>query len=111
MASRLARHNSATMATNGTKQQADLNLATEPTSGLLDDWLRKFGRRSFRDFKKDHPTNKLSYDDWCQTEQVYGGFLYYVASLIWDEDEDEDDISVCVRFQSTITTIFLMETG
>lgn len=30
----------------------------------------------------------LSYEAWRQTDQVYGGYLFYVASLIWAEDPD-----------------------
>lgn len=52
----------------------------------FESWLEDHGKDAFKDFRKDHPTTKLSYEAWCKTDQVYGGYLFHAASLIWDEE-------------------------
>ncbi|KZM22640.1 uncharacterized protein EKO05_0009666 [Ascochyta rabiei] len=62
-----------------------------PMPSPFKNWLETHGKDAFKDFREDHPTSKLSYEAWCQTEQVYGGYLFYAASMIWDEDGSSED--------------------
>lgn len=78
-----------TMALNGsTRRSPDPWHGNRPTHDSFDIWVNKNGKDAFKDFKKDHPTTKHSYDSWRQTEQVYGPYLFYITSIIWHEDGD-----------------------
>ncbi|KAF2629908.1 hypothetical protein BU25DRAFT_456334 [Macroventuria anomochaeta] len=80
------------MALNGNARQTDEYWnGNPPMHASFESWQGKHGKDAYKDFKKAHPSNKLSYDDWCQTDQVFGGYIFHVASLVWNEDGDSDD--------------------
>ncbi|KAF3004880.1 hypothetical protein E8E13_006012 [Curvularia kusanoi] len=78
------------MAMNGDteSEQLDGNLLMHTS---FDSWVSKYGRDAYKDFTKDHPKTDLSYEAWRQTDRVYGGYLYHVVSLVWNEDEESDE--------------------
>jgi len=59
-----------------------------PMHSSFDSWINKNGKDAYKYFVKDHPKTDLSYEAWRQTDRVYGGYLFYVASLVWAEDDD-----------------------
>ncbi|KAJ4986852.1 hypothetical protein SVAN01_07657 [Stagonosporopsis vannaccii] len=65
-----------------------------PTHSSFDSWVNKNGKDAYKHFVKDHPKTDLSYEAWRQTDRVYGGYLFYVASLVWADDDDSDEESV-----------------
>lgn len=75
------------MAMNGDTKSEQLN-GNLLMHTSFDSWVSKYGRDAYKDFTKDHPKTDLSYEAWRQTDRVYGGYLYHVASLVWDEDEE-----------------------
>ncbi|KAF3047571.1 hypothetical protein E8E12_010472 [Didymella heteroderae] len=80
------------MALNGsTRRSSDPWHGNKPTHDSFDTWVNRNGKDAFKDFKKAHPTTKHSYDSWRQTDQVFGPYLFYVTSMIWNEDGDSDD--------------------
>jgi hypothetical protein len=77
------------MALNGSaRRTSDPWQGNKPTHDSFDAWVNRNGKDAFKDFTKAHPTTKLTYDGWRQTDQVYGPYLFYVTSMIWHEDGD-----------------------
>lgn len=82
------------------KRTAESWTNNPPMHASFEDWLARHGKTAYKDFKNDHPTSKLSYEDWRQTDQVYGGYLFYAALLVWNEDGSSvrDQHYLLVRF-------------
>lgn len=76
------------MATNGNPHTDQYWNGDRPLYDSFETWLESKGKDAYKDFKKGHPTTKLSYEGWRQSDQVYGGYIFYVASLVWNEDGD-----------------------
>lgn len=74
------------MANGNSKSSDEQWTINRPMHAPFESWLEDHGKDAFKDFRKDHPTTKLSYEAWCKTDQVYGGYLFHAASLIWDEE-------------------------
>jgi hypothetical protein len=75
------------MAQNGDARQSSAAWnGNPPAHASFDSWVSKYGEDAYKDFTKDHPKTDLSYEAWRQTDRVYGGYLYHVASLVWTED-------------------------
>ena len=108
LASRPLRHNSAPMALNGNiRRSPEYWNGNPPMHDSFDYWVNKHGKDAYKDFKKGHPKTNLSYEGWRQTDQVYGGYLFHIASLVWNEDGN----SVCQQHHFACTIDSLMETG
>ncbi|KAL1650117.1 hypothetical protein SLS61_006039 [Didymella pomorum] len=76
---------------SSTRRSSDPWHGNKPSHDSFDTWVSRNGKDAFKDFKKAHPSTKLSYDTWRQTDQVFGPYLFYVTSMIWNEDGDSDD--------------------
>lgn len=83
------RHIHTSMAQNGDARQSSAAWnGNPPAHASFDSWVSKYGEDAYKDFTKDHPKTDLSYEAWRQTDRVYGGYLYHVASLVWNEDDE-----------------------
>jgi hypothetical protein len=96
------------MAPNGHAKLTENDHDNHPSMQVpFEKWLDVHGKASFKSWRRDHPTTKLSYEDWCQTEQVYGPYLFFAALNVWNEDGSS------VRQQHNFAFIidFLMKIG
>ncbi|KAJ8111557.1 hypothetical protein OPT61_g5872 [Boeremia exigua] len=83
------------MALNGdTRRPPEYWDGKPPMHCSFESWVNKSGKDAYKDFKKDHPKTDLSYERWRRTDRVYGGYLFYVASLVWAENDDSEEESV-----------------
>lgn len=76
------------MASSGSSHTDEYWNGNRPLHTTFETWLETNGKDAYKDFKNAHPTSKLSYESWRRTDQVYGGYIFYVASLVWNEDGD-----------------------
>lgn len=80
------------MALNGDTKRPSEKQNGEPTMHIpFNSWVKEYGKDAYKVFTKAHPKTDLSYEAWRQTDRVYGGYLFYMASLVWNEDDE----SVC----------------